>query len=258
MPNKFRNFGLGVVLAYLTLGAAHAQQISRTSDLTLTWSGPTFSNASALYTGSNAYGPPPFTDDVYTFTPLSDATNLTFQESGGVTISSPSLTPGSPYASSYPVTFSDSTGALGAWGWTYNTKDVLSYGTLGSLHTLNFSGGGSQSGAFPTSIDFFVYVYLPGDWTTAGTTTGDYYDATVASGFSTPTFSYSGGLNGVTTVFTVNYDYAGTSPDLSFKLIGSAVPEPSTWAMLLLGFAGLGYAGYRKAKSGPAAYVALA
>jgi hypothetical protein len=29
----------------------------------------------------------------------------------------------------------------------------------------------------------------------------------------------------------------------------SAVPEPSTWAMMLLGFAGLGFAGYRKARS---------
>jgi PEP-CTERM motif len=28
----------------------------------------------------------------------------------------------------------------------------------------------------------------------------------------------------------------------------SAVPEPSTWAMLLLGFAGLGYAGFRRCK----------
>jgi hypothetical protein len=27
---------------------------------------------------------------------------------------------------------------------------------------------------------------------------------------------------------------------------GSPVPEPSTWAMMLIGFAGLGYAGYRK------------
>ena len=29
--------------------------------------------------------------------------------------------------------------------------------------------------------------------------------------------------------------------------VGS-VPEPSTWAMMMLGFAGLGFAGYRKAK----------
>jgi hypothetical protein len=34
----------------------------------------------------------------------------------------------------------------------------------------------------------------------------------------------------------------------TFTLVGGAVPEPSTWAMLLLGFAGLGYAGYRRAK----------
>jgi phospholipase/lecithinase/hemolysin len=32
----------------------------------------------------------------------------------------------------------------------------------------------------------------------------------------------------------------------------AAVPEPSTWAMILLGFAGLGYAGRRKAKTSPA------
>jgi PEP-CTERM motif len=35
--------------------------------------------------------------------------------------------------------------------------------------------------------------------------------------------------------------------------VSGAVPEPSTWAMLLLGFAGLGYAGYRQAKTSAAA-----
>src|SRR3984957_16404441 len=30
--------------------------------------------------------------------------------------------------------------------------------------------------------------------------------------------------------------------------VGGAVPEPSTWAMMLAGFAGLGYAGYRRAR----------
>jgi hypothetical protein len=30
--------------------------------------------------------------------------------------------------------------------------------------------------------------------------------------------------------------------------VPTAVPEPSTWAMLLLGFVGLGYAGFRRSK----------
>jgi hypothetical protein len=33
---------------------------------------------------------------------------------------------------------------------------------------------------------------------------------------------------------------------VSFVL--SSVPEPSTWAMMLLGFAGLGFAGYRASR----------
>jgi hypothetical protein len=35
-------------------------------------------------------------------------------------------------------------------------------------------------------------------------------------------------------------------------LFNSAIPEPSTWAMMLIGFAGLGFAGYRRAKAVPA------
>jgi PEP-CTERM motif len=34
----------------------------------------------------------------------------------------------------------------------------------------------------------------------------------------------------------------------AFSLSGVVVPEPSTWAMMLLGFAGLGFVGYRQAK----------
>jgi hypothetical protein len=33
----------------------------------------------------------------------------------------------------------------------------------------------------------------------------------------------------------------------------TSVPEPSTWTMMLAGLAGLGFAGWRKAKSGQAA-----
>ena len=38
-----------------------------------------------------------------------------------------------------------------------------------------------------------------------------------------------------------------TQFNASFSLDGALVPEPSTWAMMLLGFAGLGFAGYRRA-----------
>jgi hypothetical protein len=42
--------------------------------------------------------------------------------------------------------------------------------------------------------------------------------------------------------------YFGQIATLTVPSAG-AIPEPSTWAMILLGFAGLGFAGYRKAKS---------
>jgi hypothetical protein len=47
----------------------------------------------------------------------------------------------------------------------------------------------------------------------------------------------------------VGQDIVGGDPfptfNATFSLSGSTVPEPSTWAMMLLGFAGLGFLGYR-------------
>jgi PEP-CTERM motif len=39
------------------------------------------------------------------------------------------------------------------------------------------------------------------------------------------------------------------------RVTGAVVPEPSTWAMMLPGFAGLGYAGYRKTRQAAVASV---
>jgi hypothetical protein len=36
--------------------------------------------------------------------------------------------------------------------------------------------------------------------------------------------------------------------DITVDTVGASVPEPSTWAMMLIGFAGLGYAAYRRTK----------
>jgi hypothetical protein len=35
----------------------------------------------------------------------------------------------------------------------------------------------------------------------------------------------------------------------TFSLSGAVIPEPSTWAMMVLGFASLGFAGYRHARN---------
>ena len=45
-------------------------------------------------------------------------------------------------------------------------------------------------------------------------------------------------------------DLSATAPAGSRGLVAIAVPETSTWAMMLIGFAGLSYAAYRKSKGG--------
>ena len=47
--------------------------------------------------------------------------------------------------------------------------------------------------------------------------------------------------------------YGATSNSGAIFETKSAAPEPSTWAMMLLGFAGIGFAGYRASRKGAAA-----
>ena len=43
------------------------------------------------------------------------------------------------------------------------------------------------------------------------------------------------------------YGFSGISFDsIKLDLLSSTVPEPSTWTMLILGFAGVGYMAYRR------------
>jgi hypothetical protein len=67
------------------------------------------------------------------------------------------------------------------------------------------------------------------------------------SDFSSGTFHLHAGVNAITG------EFLGVIGNGDFNFIAeSSVPEPSTWAMMMLGFASLGYAGYRKAKSSSA------
>jgi len=73
-------------------------------------------------------------------------------------------------------------------------------------------------------------------------------------GFASAPTTVSGLAPGVNTVEVFYADRHSVQAGLYFDAdvaVSPTIPETSTWTMLLLGFAGLGFAGYRKAKSGP-------
>ncbi len=70
----------------------------------------------------------------------------------------------------------------------------------------------------------------------------EYFGFTDATTFTSLTITDPCGTNGC--------DFWGVD-GVSFN-VSSAVPEPSTWALMLLGFAGIGFMAYRRKQNGPA------
>jgi PEP-CTERM motif len=68
-----------------------------------------------------------------------------------------------------------------------------------------------------------------------------------------PPDSASTTINGLNNKGDIVGFYTPASGDAVVGFVGTPVPEPSTWAMMLLGFAGLGFLGYRKVRTGPLA-----
>jgi PEP-CTERM motif len=94
----------------------------------------------------------------------------------------------------------------------------------------------SNSGAIPSSLTKpFTYNVAPGDGT---------YSYVLISTYDYATGNYD------------TYTYADASlTRLTVGPVGS-VPEPSTWAMMMLGFAGLGFAAWRRTSKGPISAIA--
>jgi hypothetical protein len=90
------------------------------------------------------------------------------------------------------------------------------------------------------------HLYVPAEFPGAGHTDYGYFDVAVSwTALSVP-LSYT--LNGYA------FDTSG-APIAAGASLTSAVPEPSTWAMMLLGFAGLGFMAYRRPKLLPGGLV---
>ena len=162
-------------------------------------------------------------------------------------ISTIMLAPGLSYTNS---TFDvNSSGGIAAIG---NAPSVSNFNNLGS-----FSATGDTGTYTGNNFDLLVSFTAP-----AGTSPGtalftDVITGSVSSGSgavivdfdSAPqTFSFDGG----TFSFSVNNVSLTIAPNLpnsiavSGQILVTSVPEPSTWAMMIFGFAGVGFMAYRR------------
>jgi PEP-CTERM motif len=165
----------------------------------------------------------------------------------------------------------DGPNVLAAGSGTLDLTDLAGgHGLDGPIHGFvdpalsSFAIGSPE--AIATAYDFTTPPpdgFGPGSFTSASSGTGDPVGAEV--GFLFVPLSYVSGarLSGTSTYLGQSFASLGVTPGTyiwtwgsgehadSFTLdvggvIPPPVPEPSTWAMMLIGFAGLGYAAIRK------------
>jgi hypothetical protein len=78
------------------------------------------------------------------------------------------------------------------------------------------------------------------------------FDDSVAS-YTEGTFTFVGTGSDTLSIAAQTNEGEWFADDVSVTETGAVVPEPSTWALVLIGFAGLGFAGYRASRRAVAA-----
>ncbi len=206
-------------------------------------------NTGAVYYYNQLSLPPGGTNQIAVqLTLKSGASNIAFGVAGDITttFNAALINPGDTLTTGNIV----NGGGGGAFSFAYDaaTSGLVSsfteYRVVGGFNTLHFVGGGTnfldQGGIFNDAI------YIAGDWSGASHA----FNGINPAWNVLTDFVYDSGLD--RTVFiaqNTNFDTAtGPSPNIDFdlQLSVAAVPEPSTWAMMILGFACMGFISYRR------------
>jgi hypothetical protein len=237
----WKGFSMNIKLVSVVAGVAMLGGVSQTSaavmDVTYTGTVSSGTDTLGVFGGGSLVG-------------LSWVATYTFDTSLGYTYSSSDYNyayGGSEYGAGHPSPVLSSMitingvgravdGSYHGWDYGYNIGGVSR-----QIHIAeNVSSGHTEN------LNNDIYNYngsLPGSITTPFTHTVDAHDA-YAYGY----YSLSNGTG-----------YESIQAKLATLTVSEhvgAVPEPSTWAMMLLGFAGVGFAAYRKRKTGTFAMAA--
>jgi hypothetical protein len=149
------------------------------------------------------------------------------------------------------VAASDSVGKLSFTGGSFS--NIPAGPVTGGFGSFDLSNG---SGTFDTTFTLDIAFTVPTgsgsntfDADVTGMVHGNSGSVTIDFNNTPETFNFSGGS------FTVSVnDVTATTGDPNITgtiTLTAGVPEPSTWAMMILGFMGVGFMAYRR-KSGPA------
>ena len=139
----------------------------------------------------------------------------------------------------HTVSFLHNFGAVGgSFSWSYDLSDAATPGVQeGSINAAILQTVGVAS-LLKTLVDNNSNTYSV-DFTQTGTTDSGPTSATFLSGATT--------LDVIDSI-TVSGAHGSDATGVSNSFVERGVPEPSTWVMMLLGFAGLGFAGYRSSR----------
>jgi hypothetical protein len=166
---------------------------------------------------------------------------------------------GAAFSGSGVVMNNGGQGSLGLYATPYG--DATNY--------MAVLGGGSEAIAYSSLMSSFgLYWGSVDSYNSLAFYNGDTLVATIAGGDVAPPMTANGGQtdyasNGYVLISALpQFDRvvaASSSNSFEFDNVVAggmtAVPEPSTWAMLLLGFSGLGYAALRRSKEPMSALV---
>jgi PEP-CTERM motif len=184
---------------------------------------------------------------------------------GAITLRASGATPGpasfSGPVGGYNINVVDGTD-LTAASLNSNAQDATTAGTSDVLDIFVSVSGITGLSGLKTALTGLTVNFLTAGWTVTESTFEDNTNTVfgMANSLTTHTFTlgpdtFSGFASvTVTTPFSVTELYEISSNGLRGAAndtidLSAVVPEPSTWAMLGIGFAGLGFVGYRKARA---------